>query len=165
MSVQPVSSTCGLRIVVGHLGEKSQSGWWDTAFLNPTGFRYAGLVYPKTAASACVTSASEAACRAHDERIGKGRVVHLFRLPGDAETKLRSELSRLSVEDLLALCSKEAALDFLDQIADGAKAANATGPVQLGTLKEMNSQDALRRLAAAYAAGFRTGIRVFPYFA
>ena len=43
------------------------------------------LVYPKTAASSSVVSAAEAACRVHEERIGKGRVSHLFRLPPDGE--------------------------------------------------------------------------------
>ena len=106
--MQMISPICDLRIVVGYLGEKAQSGWWDTAFLNTTGFRFLGLIYPRTAVSACVTAASEAACRAHDERIGKGRVAHLFRLASEAEMGLRAELGEVDANHLGMLCSPKA---------------------------------------------------------
>ncbi len=163
--MQPVSSICGLRIVVGHLGEKPQAGWWDTAFLNPTGFRYLGLVFPKTTALASVTAASEAACREHDERIGKGRVAHLFRLSAEGEMKLRAELGTLNVGDIGTLCFQDGASRFLEDLAAGAKATAVAGPVQIGSLKDLESPKALARLAAVYAAGFNSGTRVFPYFA
>ena len=77
------SSLLKLRAVVAFLGEKPQAGWWDSAFLNPVGFQYLGLIYPKMAAAAALTAASGAACRLHDERIGRGRVGHLFRLTAE----------------------------------------------------------------------------------
>jgi hypothetical protein len=77
------SSLLKLRAAVAFLGEKPQAGWWDSAFLNPVGFQYLGLIYPKMAAAAALTAASEAACRLHDERIGRGRVGHLFRLTAE----------------------------------------------------------------------------------
>lgn len=160
-----LNSICSLRIAVGHLGEKSQSGWWDTAFLNPVGFKFLGMVYPKTGLLACVTAASEAACRAHDERIGKGRVAHLFRLSADMEMKLRAELGKLTIGDIGTLCSPEGASHFLDGLAAGAKATEGAGPVQIGSLKDLESPKALARLAATYAAGFKSDTRVFPYFA
>ncbi len=159
------TTMCDLRIAVAHLGEKSLAGWWETAFLDAVGFRYLELVYPKTVASASVVSASEAACRAHDERIGKGRVAHLFRLPPEGEAKLRGELSKLGIPDLQKICTKDAALELLDVTAAGAKPVAGTGPIQIGILKELNSPAALTRLAATYAAGFRSDTRVFPYFA
>jgi hypothetical protein len=163
--MQKLSSICGLRITVAHLGEKSHAGWWDTAFLNTTGFRYLELICPKTAASACVTPASEAACRAHDERIGKGHVGHLFRLSLETEAKLRSELAALTPADIAPLCSPEGASRFLNDLADGAKAPDASGPIHVGSLKELETAKGLQRLAATYAAGFKSGTRVFPYFA
>jgi hypothetical protein len=163
--MQKCSSICGLRIAVAHLGEKSQAGWWDTAFLNPTGSSYLKLIYPKTAASACVTSASEAACRTHDERIGKGHVGHLFRLSQESEAKRRSELAALTPADIAPSCSPEGASAFLNQLAVGAKVPDASGPTNVGPLKEMGTDKGLQRLAAAYAAGFKSGTRVFPYFA
>ena len=156
---------CGLRIAVAHLGEKALAGWWETAFLDAVGFRYLELIYPKTAAAASVVSASEAACRSHDERIGKGRVAHLFRLPPESEAKLHGDLSKLAISDLQKICTRDAAMQLLDEVAEGAKPIPGTGPIQIWTLKELNSPAGLARLAATYAAGFRSNTRVFPYFA
>jgi len=159
------SSLLKLRAVVAFLGEKPQAGWWDSAFLNPVGFQYLGLIYPKTAAAAALTAASEAACRLHDERIGRGRVVHLFRLIAEAEMALRRDMTPAFLSDLGAQCRVEAAYAVLDGIADGAHAAAGAGPVQIGSLKDCSSQAALTRLAATYAAAFRSATPVFPYFA
>ncbi len=156
---------CALRIAVAHLGEKTAAGWWETAFLNAVGFRYLELVYPKTAAWAAVNAASEAACRAHDERIGKGRVAHLFRLPRESEAKVRVGLSRLGIPELQRMCTWDAALQLLDAVAAEAKPMPGTGPIHIGPLKETDTQGGMARLAATYAAGFRSGTRVFPYFA
>lgn len=152
-------------MAVAFLGEKGQSGWWDTGFLNPTGSRYLGLVFPRTGPSATVMAAAEAACKVHDERIGRGRVAHLFRLPDDIELKIRAELAALDNASLLAFCSTEAALQSLDEIAGAAKAATTAGPTQLGALKEVTASAVLARLASTYAAGFRKATPVFPYFA
>jgi hypothetical protein len=160
-----IDSICGLRIAVAHLGEKEQLRWWDTAFLNPIGFRYLQLIYPKTAASAAVTAASEAAAREHDERIGKGKVTHLFRLTSDLELKLRSEIASLTLTDLEKMCSKEAACRLLDEIAGVAKPAVGTGPTKLGGIKDLATVESRSRLAATYASAFRSGTKVFPYFA
>jgi hypothetical protein len=158
-------SICDLRIAVGFLGEKAQGGWWDSAFLNSTGFRYLQIVYPKTSASAAVTATSDAACRAHDERIGRGRVAHLFRLNEQTEVKVRFQLAGLKPEDVARLCSHESALGVLLETAATAKAVETSGPVQVGTLKHLGKPEAIAQLAAVYAVGFRTGTRVFPYFA
>ncbi len=162
--MQKLSKICVLRIVVGYLGEKAQSAWWDSAFLNAIGFRYLGLVYPKTAPAAAVTSACEAACRIHDERIGRGRVAHLFRLSSEIETPLRSELVALSIEQLQKICSPDAAFEQLDAIAAGAKPIAGVGPIQIGAVVESSAPGALSRVAATYAAAFRSGAQVFPYF-
>jgi hypothetical protein len=158
-------SICDLRIAVGYLGERAQGGWWDTAFLNSIGFRYLQIVYPKTAASAAVTAASDAACKAHDELIGRGRVAHLFRLNEQTEVKVRSHLASLKIEDMAGLCSPDSALGLLLETAAGAKPPEAFGPLHIGTLKHLDKPESLSQLAAVYAAAFRTGTRVFPYFA
>lgn len=158
-------SVCRLRIAVAHLGEKHYASWWGTGFLDPVGFRYLELVYPKTAAAASVKAASEAACRVHDERIGRGRVAHLFRLTHEGEARWRGSLAQLKMAELREMCSKDAALKLLDTLAAGAKAAAGSGPTQIGALKEVATAPGLARWAATYAAGFRSGTMVFPYFA
>jgi hypothetical protein len=112
-----------------------------------------------------VTAVSEAACREHDERIGKGRVAHLFRLNGDLEMKLRGDLAKLQIVELEKLCSREAAFRLLDEFAGAGKPLVTAGPAHIGTLNEMASDASQSRLAATYAAAFRSGIKVFPYFA
>lgn len=154
-----------LRIAVAHLGEKANCGWWDSAFLDPIGFRYLSLIYPKTFAAAAVLSASEAACRVHDDGIGKGRVTHLFRMPPEVEAKVRKELTQLESTALQGICTKEAAFKALDEIAAGNQVKEGVGALQVGTLKESSGAAGVARLAATYAAGFRSGTRVFPYFA
>lgn len=160
-----MNSICVMRVAITHLGEKAQFGWWDTAFLNSTGFRYLQLIFPKTTASACVTAASEAAAREHDERIGKGKVAHLFRLSADMELKLRADLAALQLADLGKICSAEAAFQLLDEIAGGSKPVATAGPVQIGTIKELAKTESQSRLAATYASAFRSGTKIFPYFA
>ena len=154
-----------LRLAVGFLGERSQHRWWDTTFLNATGLRFLELVYPRSSSSAALTSASEAACRVHDERIGRGRVAHLFRLPSDAEARLRRHLPSLSVDEVLRLCSGNASLDLLTSVAGTAKTPNRVGPIQIGSLAEAGEGGTLVALASAYLTGFRANIPVFPYLA
>lgn len=160
-----MNSICRLRIAVAHLGERDQLGWWDTAFLNAIGFRYLQLIFPKTVASASVSAAGEAASREHDERIGKGRVAHLFRLNADMELKIMADLSALGLAELAKLCQKEAALALLDEIAGDAKPIIASGPVHLGLLNDVPKVESHSRLAATYATAFRSGTKIFPYFA
>jgi hypothetical protein len=160
-----LSAFLQLRIAVAFLGEREQSAWWNTAFLNSLGFRYLRLPFPKTAGSAATLASFSAACRIHDERIGKGGVGHIFRLPEEDEMRLRRELSSLSVCDMEAMCSVVAAASVLASIANSTKPAVGTGPVHVGAMKDLTSRAGLARAAASYAAAFHAGTHVFPYFA
>jgi hypothetical protein len=154
-----------LRLSVAFLGERSQHHWWDTSFLNQLGFRYLELVFPKTSTLSALTAASEAACHVHDERIGRGRVAHLFRLPADVELRVRCRSESLEMNEFQSLCSKDAAMHLLDSLAGNAPFSPAAGPVRNGTINDLASPTFLAGLAATYASGFRTGTPVFPYFA
>jgi hypothetical protein len=160
-----LKTICQFRLAVAFLGEKSQHHWWDTSFLNTLGFRYLGLIFPKTSGFSAITAASVAACRVHDERIGRGRVAHLFRLPPEIELRLHGGMSDLTVEEIESMCSKAAAFGFLDSIAGDARASPGAGPIRNGNLKDLGTRASLAGLAATYASGFRTGTQVFPYFA
>lgn len=81
-----------LRILVGYLGEKDQFNWWDTLFLDQTGRRFLQVNFPRSVFAAGVHSVVEAAKQLHDQRIGRGRVFHLFRLPAFSEESLHHEL-------------------------------------------------------------------------
>lgn len=153
-----------LRALVGFLGEKTQAGWWDTGFLNATGQRFLAVTFPRTALAAGVASVTEAARRLHDERIGKGGVFHLFRLPLPAEESLHQALQQGGFESLQAsLQDRDAALAALRRYArDGLRAP--AGPVQVGTGKNMLTAFAIEELAKHYHDAFTRGIQTFPYF-
>lgn len=154
-----------LRAAVAFLGERAQAGWWDSDFLSKVGFQYLGLVFPRTTAAAALSSASEVACGIHDERIGRGKVAHLFRMPPELEIVLQRDLIEMKLGDLSAYCVADAAYAVLDTLSGGSKAVAGVGPVQVGMVKDAYSSAAVAKLAATYATGFRAGTPVFPYFA
>ncbi len=160
---QPLASILALRTAVAYLGERPQCAWWDTAFLNQTGFQYLGLIVPKTAVAAALTAAWEGACRAHDERIGRGRVVHLFRLPPELEMAISAESRGTSVEEMSSRCSVDRAFAVLDEIAMGVKGVIHPGPVQIGKSSDVLTGSFTALVAATFAAGFRASTPVFPY--
>lgn len=108
-----------LRGLVGFLGEKGQANWWDTSFLDSMGQRFLEFIYPRTALNAGIRSTTEAAKTLHDQRIGEGRVVHLFRFSPSLEEEI-SQLFLHSPEQLQlqdGLTTKEEALQLLSQLA------------------------------------------------
>jgi len=154
-----------LRALIGFLGEKSQTGWWDTGFLSPTGRQFLAVTFPRTALSAAVTSVTEAARRLHDERIGKGGVFHLFRLPLHIEEQLHQALLQGDWSPLQGhLKDRMTALETLRKKAkDGVRAPE--GPVQIGTGKNLLSSFAIEELAKHYHDAFTREFQSFPYFA
>ena len=74
-----------LRLVVGYLGGRKQSGWWNCDFLDATGLRFLETVFPRTARAAALRSTTEAACLVHDKALGRVGNYHLFRLPPSLE--------------------------------------------------------------------------------
>ena len=72
-----------LRCLVGYLGQKNQSGWWDCQFLDATGFRFLATTFPRTFHSAALRSTTEAARLVHDKAMGRTGTFHLFHMPPD----------------------------------------------------------------------------------
>jgi hypothetical protein len=159
-----VNKIIQLRLSVAFLGERAQCAWWDTAFLNPLGVRYLSLVFPKTVGLASLGASFEAACQLHDDRIGRGRVAHLFRLPEDIELGLRKEVLKIRPEQILTTCSVDSAYRVIASIADGFPAMSAIGPVQIGAFQEIKLEAAIQGAAATYLSGFQSQTPVFPYF-
>lgn len=153
-----------LRLLVGFLGQRNQRGWWDCAFLDPTGIQFLGTTFPRTARLAGLRSTTEAACRIQDQALGRG-TFHLFRLPLALEDRLE-EMTAGVVEnaDFGLFASAESALADLASIADSHILA-PSGPVQIGVEKKILTRTAVTELAAHYASAFSQGIRCFPYFA
>ena len=51
-----------------------------------------------TGTLAIVMATTEAACRIHDERIGRGRAAHLFHMPEEVEISLRTQHASVVTE-------------------------------------------------------------------
>jgi len=108
---------------------------------------------------------TEAACRVHDEKIGVGRVFHLYRLPETIEERISDAFQEGSLPEEVTRCF-EAAEDAVRVLADLAKGPVEvkSGPVRLGGADMINSPDGVALLAATYRAAFQAGIKCYPYF-
>ena len=153
-----------LRTLVGYLGEQEQFAWWDTSSLSPVGQRFLERLFPGTALLAGVETASQAARALHDERIGRLRVFHLFRLPSTTEEVIRDHLGQVDAADFRAkLQSKDQALATLHELAAGLDESATSGPVRVGTIQALRRGRALERMAHVYHHAFVQGETCFPY--
>ena len=102
----------------------------------------------------------------HDERIGVGQVLHLFRLPEHIEQKLHQAcLSEEVVEDLKEHTQNAdgamAALQGLGGAADGAM----EGPVRIEHDGDLVAEKLWGSIAQHYHRAFSENYQTFPYFA
>ena len=84
-----------LRMAVGAAGEDKGLAWWRSAFCGSMSGACLAPIFPKTVSLAALTGVTAAACRVHDEHIGVGRVLHLFRLPEDLEQAVYEVLPKI----------------------------------------------------------------------
>lgn len=165
MDIAQLETLAALRIVVGFLGEQGQPGWWSSSFFSSGSSAFLTPVFPRNPNLARYTGVTQAASLVHDERIGVGRVYHLFRLPEDMEQNLHTIVqdNALWQDVSLHIGSKDAALTHLHLLAD-ATADTAVGPIRVGDVQDIRRSSAWSTLAALYANGFETGFPVYPYF-
>jgi hypothetical protein len=106
---------------------------------------------------------TEAACRVHDEKIGVGRVFHLYRLPETIEQRISDAFQEGSLPEDVTRCfeSTDAAESVLAGLAKGS-AEVRPGPVRIGGADLINSPDGVALLAATYRAAFHAGTRTSP---
>ena len=152
-----------LRALVGFLGEADQFGWWNTSFLGKTGLHFLSRPFPRSTLNAALHSVTVTACHLHDESIGKGEVVHLFRLPHIRERQLAEVIRRQEAPSLSNIIRDQtAALETLENMA-GARTARS-GAVRVGEPTDVNTPDGIRDMAGYYYEAFTNGHRTFPYF-
>lgn len=158
-----LSTLLRLRILVGFLGERAQLAWWPTAFYEPSSRLFLVPVFSKTCRLAQYHSVLEAARRLHDEHLNVG-TYHLFRLPEETEQDLHTMLQSSTTDGLVSqvATSKEAALESLRRLA-GKSTPASVGPVTVGSLKDLDSDEVLTAMACAYWTAFSEGTRTYPY--
>lgn len=153
-----------LRVLVGFLGERAQYAWWPTAFYEPSSRLFLEPVFSKTSRLAQYHGVLEAARRLHDEHLSVGS-YHLFRLPEEVEQDLHATVQSSAGEEELASQapqSKEAALVALKRLAATGGAASV-GPTAVGGIKDLDSTDTLKAIAAAYLSAFTQNAKTYPY--
>lgn len=106
----------------------------------------------------------EAAKRVHDEAIGKGRIIHLFRFGEEFENQLHQTLQTFPPTEIESLCSSpDSTQTFLSTEFPGAASPSAVGPIQVGALSVASEPGISSILARHYQSGFAADSPVFPY--
>ena len=157
-----ISQLLSLRKSVSFLGEKENFSWWQTNILNSVGLKFMQTNYPRTAHNAALDAVGMAATKEHDEKIGLGRVYHLFRLPHELEQSLH-QLSMEQEKDISFPSSKDEAIEDLKSISNEILSVEP-GPCQIGTKKTIRSSFGVQEIAKHYLSAFTTNVKCFPYF-
>jgi hypothetical protein len=152
-----------MRLLIGFLGERAQYDWWPTAFPEASSRLFLEPVFSKTSRLAQYHGVLEAARRLHDEHLSVGS-YHLFRLPEEIEQDLHAAMQNSAGEELIGQMpkSKEAALDGLKRLAATGGISNV-GPMAVGSIKDIDSTDTLKVIAAAYLSAFTQNAKTYPY--
>jgi len=156
-----------LRTVVATLGERTTPPWWRTQFFTEFGARALTRVFPRTAASAALSSVLIAAREDHDKRIGIGSRYHLFRLPASIEHAAILLMSEEAFSAQTAATVSKGQGDLIHELATMAhdrKERFAEGPIRLGSSASIAEVAGIEGLAAHYGHSFQTSRRAFPYF-
>lgn len=153
-----------LRVLVAYLGEKSQFGWWQSDFFGPASDAFLEPIFPRTRFLSQVEGCSAAARLQHDDRIGKGDVYHLFRLPEDVEQSFHQQLQDADlISDFASvLTSKEDALRCLEEEVGAPESGNA-GPLLAGSVTDLKKKSLQSEIGRAYLSAFGSDQLSFPY--
>jgi hypothetical protein len=162
-STEMMRQIISMRYLVGFLGEKSQFGWWPTAFYEATSRQFLEPVFSKTSALAQYHGVVEAARRLHDEHLSVGS-YHLFRLSEEIEQDLHevvqtrsSELFESNLTD-----STETALGALAKSGAGT-GQEAVGPILVGKIEDLRNTAVLGSITEIYHAAYSSRTKAFPY--
>jgi len=158
-----LSTLLQMRLLVGFLGERAQCAWWPTAFHEASSRLFLEPVFSRTSRLAQYHGVLEAARRVHDEHLSVGS-YHLFRLPEEIEQDLHATVQGRVGEDLAGQApnSQEAALDALKLLA-ASRGSSSVGPTAVGSIKDLDSPDTLKAIAAAYLSAFTRNTQTYPY--
>ena len=158
-----IEKILAMRFAVGALGEKDQASWWPSSFMSSTSSAFLLPVFGANIMQARYQGIVEAGKRVHDERIGVGRVFHLFRLPEATERRLFDALSSNDGKVAAWALSPKAANERLSALAIASTKAKQ-GPILIGSAESLDRPDWLTIAAGLYAAAFAGSVQCFPYF-
>ena len=165
MPKQAIQTICKIRAVVGYLGEKDQAGWWESSFFAASSPVFLAPLFSRTQVLAQVNGVTRAAAMVHDNRIGMGRVYHLFRLPEDMERGIYQALHHadLCAEISVLVAAKATAMGYLQE-KRAPQADDALGPLLVGTAQTLREVATWTPIAFHYGQAFERETPIFPYF-
>jgi hypothetical protein len=152
-----------MRHLVGFLGEKSQFGWWPTAFYGSSSRLFLEPIFSKTSTLAQHYGVVEAARRFHDEHLSVGS-YHLFRLPEEIEQDLHEMVQTKSGDlfDNELTVSTETALGALGISAISGN-EHHVGPVLVGPVEDLRTAAVWMKISKIYWIALSSGTQAFPY--
>jgi hypothetical protein len=105
----------------------------------------------------------EAARRFHDEHLNVGS-YHLFRMPEEIEQDLHSLIRSPQGEAIVGKLPnlKDEALEAIKHFLPH-DLKISEGPNAIGSIKDIDSSDALKAIAGTYGSAFSCGVRAYPY--
>jgi len=154
-----------MRAIIGYLGEQGQYAWWHCSFFAPASRAFLAPIFARTPVVAQCMGVTRAAAVVHDERIGMGRVYHLFRLPEDMEQSIHRALHDpdLGARITASTVSTDAALAHLREMATS-MVTSGIGPTLIGEARALRTADTWRLVTTHYLRAFEQGAQVYPYF-
>jgi len=149
-----------LRVLVGYLGE--EYGWWNSQFFSRSARTFLDPIFPRSVPLSQYQGVTVAAARAHDERIGVGRIVHLFRMPELHEQAAAAVMRDPTGADKVFahLGSQEKALERLSALASPVESTE--GPVMVGEW-DKNLALSLGKMAGFYLTAMHENRQAYPY--
>ena len=152
-----------LRIAVSILGEKADPKWWNSNWFSTSADSFLKPVFRNEFGVAIFHGSLEASKRVHDERIGVGRVFHLFRLPEEMELKINSIVLGENCAAIKELTKPEHATNFIKDLSLD-DSFSELGPNRVGAFKDLIGKKWIRILASNYKSAFDNSKQTFPYF-
>lgn len=153
-----------LRVAVGLLGERANPRWWTSSFCSNNGKAFLSPIFPRTYIYSQYQGVVSAAALVHDDRIGIGKVFHLFRLPEDMEQGIQAIFKDESKEALAGVMKDvDSATEFLRAYANGVQKMSQ-GPVKVGQLLALRNPSGWKDVASFYLNGFEHQRETFPFF-
>ena len=152
-----------LRIAVSILGETTDPKWWNSNWFSTSADSFLKPVFGNEFGIAIYHGSLEASKRVHDERIGVGRVFHLFRLPEEMELKINSIVLGENCAPIKELTEPEHATNFIKDLSLD-DSFSELGPNRVGAFKDLIGKKWIRILASNYKSAFDNSKQTFPYF-
>ena len=110
-------------------------------------------VFPRTYKKATFQLAFEIATKEHDDNI-RGNMIHLFRFPHSDEQELNNENYMHENYDVILK---------LEELAEGVAIETGPGPINIGSVAELDEQIILKSFARHYVDAFKHNYKTYPY--